>query len=124
MSLSFIILSISWPERTRQAIRRIPTFAARQRRVDALLPAGATSLIALALYLRTLAPAVLVGDSGEFQFTGYILGVPHPTGYPLYTLLSKIFTWLPVGDVAYRVNLSSAVYAALACGLVAAIVYH
>jgi hypothetical protein len=83
-----------------------------------------TSLLALLLYGRTLAPSVLVGDSGEFQFTGYILGVPHPTGYPLYTLLSHLFTWLPVRDVAYRVNLSSAVYAALACGLVAAITFH
>jgi hypothetical protein len=89
-----------------------------------LLAAAPTSLAALLLYLRSLAPSVLVGDSGEFQFTGYILGVPHPTGYPLYTLLSHLFTWLPVGDVAYRVNLSSAVYAALACGLVAAITYH
>ncbi len=89
------------------------------------LAAGAiTTLIALVLYLRTLAPSVLVGDSGEFQFTGAILAVPHPTGYPLYTLLNKLFTFLPVGDVAYRVNLSSAVYAALACGIVTGIVYH
>jgi hypothetical protein len=89
-----------------------------------LLAAAVTALTAFILYLRTLAPSVLVGDSGEFQFTGAILGVPHPTGYPLYTLLNKLFSFLPVGDVAYRVNLSSAVYAALACGIVAAIVYH
>ena len=89
-----------------------------------LLVAAITTLTALILYLRTLAPTVLVGDSGEFQFTGAILGVPHPTGYPLYTLLNKLFSFLPVGDVAYRVNLSSAVYAALACGLVTGIVYH
>jgi 4-amino-4-deoxy-L-arabinose transferase-like glycosyltransferase len=89
-----------------------------------LLAGAVTTLTALILYLRTLAPTVLVGDSGEFQFTGAILGVPHPTGYPLYTLLNKLFSFLPVGDVAYRVNLSSAVYAALACGLVTGIVYH
>ncbi len=50
-----------------------------------------------------------------------VLGVPHPTGYPLYIMLSKLFTFLPFGDVAYRVNLSSAVYMAGAVGLLYAI---
>src|SRR5438045_9307008 len=50
-----------------------------------------------------------------------VLGVPHPTGYPLYVLLGKLFTLLPVGDVAYRVNLSSAVYMAGAVGVLYAI---
>jgi hypothetical protein len=79
---------------------------------------------ALALYLRTVAPDVLVGDSGEFQFTGPILGIPHPTGYPLYTLLGKLWSLLPVGPVAYRINLSSAVYMAAAAGILAAIVWR
>jgi hypothetical protein len=42
----------------------------------------------------------------------------HATGYPLYLLLGKLFTYLPLGDVAYRVNLMSAVFAALSCGMV------
>src|SRR5690349_15544120 len=67
---------------------------------------------ALALYVATLAPSVMPGDYAEFQFCAAILGIPHPTGYPLYVLLGKLFTLLPVGDVAYRVNLSSAVYMA------------
>src|SRR5438094_3172578 len=50
-----------------------------------------------------------------------VLGVPNPTGYPLYVLLGKLFTLLPVGDVAYRVNLSSAVYMAGAAGVTYAI---
>jgi len=53
-----------------------------------------TGLAAFALYWRTLAPDVLVGDSGEFQFTGPILGIPHPTGYPLYTLLGYLWSLL------------------------------
>jgi len=61
------------------------------------------------------------GDYAEFQMSAAILGVPHPTGYPLYILLSKLFTILPFGDVAYRVNLSSAVYMAGAVGLLYAI---
>lgn len=84
--------------------------------------AGVTLVIAAAaLYIFTLAPSVMPGDYAEFQFSAAILGVPHPTGYPLYILLGKLFTLLPVGDVAYRVNLSSAVYMAGAVGLLYAI---
>ncbi|MFP4439979.1 MAG: protein O-mannosyl-transferase family [Chloroflexaceae bacterium] len=57
------------------------------------------------LYARTAAPSVLSGDSGEFQFAASLLGVPHPTGYPLYILLGKLATLLPVGDIAHRVTL-------------------
>lgn len=78
-------------------------------------------LFAGVLYLRTLAPSVMPGDYAEFQMSAAILGVPHPTGYPLYILLSKLFTILPFGDVAYRVNLSSAVYMAGATGLLFAV---
>lgn len=77
-----------------------------------LLAGVIVALLALALYIRTLAPSVMPGDYAEFQFCAAILGVPHPTGYPLYILLGKLFTLLPFGDVAYRVNLSSAVYMA------------
>lgn len=77
-----------------------------------LLAAGA-----FILYALTLAPSVMPGDYAEFQFSAAILGVPHPTGYPLYILLGKLFTLLPIGDVAYRVNLSSAVYMAGAVGV-------
>jgi hypothetical protein len=69
-------------------------------------------LIPLALYVATLAPSVLPGDSGEFQFVAPMLGIPHPTGYPLYLVLGKLFSTLPIGSVAYRLNLLSAVAAA------------
>src|SRR3954470_5787651 len=77
--------------------------------------------LAAALYARTLAPSVLPGDYAEFQMCAAVLGVPHPTGYPLYILLGKLFTLLPVGDVAYRVNLSSAIYMAGAVGMLYAV---
>ena len=80
----------------------------RLTRIDAALTFAA-GIAAFALYLRTLAPTVLGFDSGEFQFVVPTLGLAHPTGYPLYLLLGKLFTALPVGDVAYRVNLFSAV---------------
>ncbi len=80
----------------------------------------ATLLIggAFTLYAMTLAPTVLAGDGGEFQFVPYLLGVAHPTGYPLYCLLGWVWAHLLwFGDVAYRMNLFSAFWAALAVGL-------
>ena len=70
----------------------------------------------LALYVHTLAPSVatLFDDSLEFHLVGYRLGIAHPTGYPLYTLLGKLFTLAPWHNVAWRVNLLSAVAGALA----------
>ena len=50
-------------------------------------------LFALVLgnYLRTLAPGMLAGDPGEFQFAAWRLGLAHPTGYPLYMMLGWIW---------------------------------
>ena len=75
-------------------------------------------IAAFMLYIRTLAPSLLYGDSAEFQTIAYTLGVGHPTGYPIYVLLAKLFTFLPIGDIAYRVNLFSALSAALTVPLV------
>lgn len=75
-------------------------------------------LLPLALYLVTLAPTVTLEDSGEFIAAAYLLGVPHPSGYPLWCLVVHPFTWLPWGTVAERVHLSSAVFAAASCWLV------
>jgi hypothetical protein len=84
------------------------------RRKDFLL-GTVVFLGALALYWRTLAPSVatIFDDSLEFQVVCPTLGIAHPTGYPLYTLLGKFFTLIPIGDAAYRVNLMSAFFAAL-----------
>ncbi|HEM61829.1 MAG TPA: DUF2723 domain-containing protein, partial [Chloroflexi bacterium] len=71
----------------------------------------------LAVYLATLAPTVGQHDTFEFQVLSYQLGIAHPTGYPLYIMLGKLFTFLPLGNVAYRVNLSSAVFAAASVAL-------
>lgn len=68
---------------------------------------------ALALYVTTLAPGLLGGDAGELQFVPYILGLVHVSGYPLQTLLDKLWiTLFPLGAVAWRTNLLSAIAAA------------
>ena len=86
--------------------------------------AALTGLLAFLVYLRTLAPTVMWYDMGELTTTSYVLGIAHNTGYPLYILLGKLFTFLPVGDVAYRVNLMSAVFAALTVATVFLIVHE
>ena len=89
-----------------------------RRRLLDLLAAVLLAAGAFALYVSTLAPTVLAGDGGEFQFVPYLLGVAHPTGYPLYSLVGWVWTHLVVvGDAAYRMNLFSAFWSALAVGL-------
>jgi hypothetical protein len=72
-------------------------------------------LLPLAGYLATLAPSVTFFDSGEFMTAIHSLGSAHSPGYPLFILYAKLFTFLPLGSIAFRVNLATAVSAALAC---------
>ena len=74
---------------------------------------------ALVLYAATLAPSVLPADAGEFQLVGAVLGIAHPPGYPLYTLLAHAFTLLPLGDAAWRVNAFAAACGALTLAVLA-----
>jgi hypothetical protein len=76
------------------------------------------------LYLRTLTPGVVGGDPGELQFVPAILSIPHPSGTPLYILLGKLWSLLPLGPtVAWRMNLLAALSAVLAVGVVYFTVY-
>ncbi len=92
-------------------------------RIDARAYAVLTGLLAFFVYLRTLAPTVMWYDMGEFATASHVLGIAHNTGYPLYILLGKLFTLIPIGEVAYRVNLMSAVFAALTVSLVYLIIH-
>ena len=77
---------------------------------------GVLFVLMLAAYARTLAPSVVAvfDDTLEVQFVVPRLGILHQTGYPLYTLLGKLFTLLlPINDPAFRLNLFSAFTAAL-----------
>jgi Protein of unknown function (DUF2723) len=81
-----------------------------------VLLGGALVIICGVLYAGTLAPTVLpygppdTLDSPMLQAEVSVLGIGHPTGYPTYMMLTHLFTYLPVGDTAFRVNLASAVY--------------
>ncbi len=78
----------------------------------------------LAVYQATLTPSLSYKspDGNELATVPYLLGLAHSTGYPLYTWLGKLFTFLPVGDVAYRMNLMSATLGAGGVGLLYLIV--
>ncbi len=90
-----------------------------ERAGDGLLGAGCF-LLSLALYLQTLAPSVaaLFDDSLEFPLVVHRLAIAHPTGYPLYILLGKLFSLGPWHNVAWAVNLLSAVAGAVTVTLV------
>ena len=72
-----------------------------------------TVLIVSILYARTMAPSIGgMIDSEELQHAAYELGLAHQTGYPLYLLLGKVWTLVfPFGDIAFRMNWFSAVWA-------------
>jgi hypothetical protein len=87
------------------------------RRLAPLIVAGVTFLA----YLRTLMPGIAFGDWGEMQTVPHILGIAHPTGYPTYILLAWLTELVPIGSVAFRANLLSAVLVSGAVGIATAI---
>lgn len=69
-------------------------------------------IVPMAVYLRTICPTVTAGDGGELLSAAVLLGIAHPPGYPLWTLLGYMFSFLPAGELAFRVNMVSAFFAA------------
>lgn len=87
---------------------------------DRLAGAG-VGIVAFGVYVATMFPGLAaIGDTPKFQFVGAVLGTPHSPGYPIYILLSWVFAHLPIGTLAYRMNLMSATFGALAVVLL----YH
>src|SRR5579859_4406369 len=79
---------------------------------------GVTAVLVFIGYFLTLSPDLTLEDSGELATGSFYAGVPHPPGYPLWSIVTWLFTKLvPFGPVAYRVAIASAVAGALASGL-------
>jgi hypothetical protein len=101
----------------------VASLTAAYRRLD-LAVAGLTIAALGGAYVRMLAPGVTWAnsgaDSGDLIAAAATLGVAHPTGYPTYLLLARLFQLIPLGDLAFRTNLLSAIAAALAT----LVVYH
>ena len=77
----------------------------------------AVALAALLVYALTLSPTVAWmnqgEDSGDLLVAAATLGIPHPTGYPLFTLLGRVASLVPFGSLAFRINLVAALAGAL-----------
>lgn len=77
------------------------------------------SIAAFAVYFATLCPTIYTGDSGELAVAAATLGIAHPPGYPLWTLLGRIAVLVLPGSPAFSLNLFSAACAAATAGLAA-----
>src|SRR5260221_3014635 len=76
-----------------------------------------TTLLVFIGYFLTLAPDLTLEDCGELAVGSFYAGVPHPPGYPVWTMYTWLFTqFLPISNIAYRVAISSAVAGALGRG--------
>src|SRR5260221_4003365 len=93
----------------------LPAEPFRPKRAD-WLQAGVVALALFALYAWSAPRTVALEDDGLFILSSYFLGIEHPPGYPLFTLIGHLFTYLPFGSVAYRVHLASALFGALTGG--------
>lgn len=84
-----------------------------------------TIILTIVAYYITLCPTVYVGDSGELSVAAYYLGIPHAPGYPLYCLIGWLFAHAPIpGDIAFRMNIMSAVFSMGTVIVLYMIIYH
>ncbi len=75
-------------------------------------------------YLAALNPAFFNDDSAETITAGFTLGLQHPPGYALATLVNRLFSFIPVGSPSFRINLGSAILSALAVTLLASLLFR
>jgi len=73
-------------------------------------------------YYLTLAPELTLEDSGELATGSFYAGIPHPPGYPVWTIYTWLWTLLPFNNIAWRVGLGEATGGALAAGLLGLLV--
>ena len=82
------------------------------------LAAGIAALLVFVLYVLTLAPTTWMWDTSEYMAAAYTLGIPHPPGNPMFVLLGRTFSILPIApSVAQRINLLAALSSAVSAGM-------
>jgi hypothetical protein len=79
--------------------------------------AAAVGVAVLALYLATLAPTTAMWDASEYITAAYTVGIPHPPGNPLFILLGRVASLVPVGSVAVRINALAALCSAVSAAI-------
>lgn len=83
-----------------------------KRQPSILIGLGLFALV-FAVYLIFLCPAIHPRDNPDILTAALTLGIPHSPGYPLFTVLGYLFSKIPFGALAWRVNLMSALFSAL-----------
>ncbi|MGA3164228.1 MAG: DUF2723 domain-containing protein [Verrucomicrobiota bacterium] len=86
------------------------------------LALGITAAVVFIVFFLTLAPDVTLEDSGEMSTASFYGGIPHAPGYPVWTIYTWLWTHIPFGSVAWRVELGNAFAGAIAAGLLAFVV--
>ncbi|MEJ5244258.1 MAG: DUF2723 domain-containing protein [Bacteroidota bacterium] len=76
-------------------------------------------VITFTIYFFTFSRSLFFTDSGELASVSSTLGIAHPTGYPLYTIISYLWLKIPLFDNITQLNLLSSIF----CGLSATILY-
>jgi len=81
-------------------------------------------LVFLCLYIMTAIPSLGWRDAPEFTVTSYTLGIAHPSGFPTYSLLTRLLAFLPLGGIAFRITCFSALAAAACLYVLGRLVYR
>src|SRR5436309_14587088 len=111
------LISVAQP--VKPAAQRVPALFRKSDWLSCVF----TFLVMWVIYGLTLAHEVTLEDAGELITGSVYAGIPHPPGYPVWTLYSWLWTVLvPVGNMAWRVALAQANAGAVACALIALIV--
>jgi len=100
-------------EETKKAVFQPLQFLSRSDYLVSFIVCTLTFVV----YAFTAAPGITMADSGDFLMGVLTLGIVHPPGYPLYTVLGHLFSLLPFGEPALRVNLFSALWGSLCLGV-------
>lgn len=100
----------------------------QQKYLRSYLPPMVLAVSTLYIYLTTMAPGLTWAndgvDGGDLITAAATGGVPHPTGYPSYLLIARLFQMIPLGSLAYRTNLLSALATVLAALFIYILVTH
>ncbi len=90
---------------------------ARREEAPPYRAAGVAALAVFVLYLLTLSPSTAMWDTSEYMAAAYTMGLPHPPGNPMFVILGRFFSLLPIaGSVAVRINILAALSSAVAAG--------
>ncbi len=80
---------------------------------------GIVTLVVFAVYRYSMAPTAAFWDCAELIAASYVAGIPHPPGTPLFVILGRLFSLLPVSpEIAFRVTLIPVLFGSISCGLI------